>query len=106
MKERGQSATMPGRIAFFGDGSLPLHPSFAQILQARSPDSLLSVFLQKARLAIQDEISRVPLPDRKRMPDLAELERLIPPPSESQPLDHQCLAPAMLVIIQLGQFIR
>lgn len=106
MKERGESKAMAGQISFFGDGSLPLHPSFSQILQARSPHSLLSAFLHKARLAIQDEISKVPLPDRKRMPDLAELERLIPPPSEKQPLDHQCLAPAMLVIIQLGQFIR
>lgn len=40
------------------------------------------------------------------MPDLAELECLIPDPAEKQPRDHQCLAPAMLVIIQLGQFIR
>lgn len=97
---------MAGQVSFFGDGSLPLHPSFSQILQARSPRSLLSVFLHKARLAIQDEISRIPISDPKGMPDLPELERLIPHPSEKQPLDNQCLAPAMLVIIQLGQFIR
>ncbi len=97
---------MAGSISFFGDGSLPLHPAFSQVLQARTQHSLLSVFLHKARLALQDEISRVPVPDRKGMPDLAELERLIPHPSEKQPRDHQCLAPVMLVIIQLGQFIR
>ncbi|KAJ9620672.1 hypothetical protein H2204_012227 [Knufia peltigerae] len=96
---------MAGSISFFGDGSLPLHPTFSQILQARTQRSLLSVFLHKARLALQDEISQVPIPDRKGMPDLAELECLIPNPAEKQPRDHQCLAPAMLVIIQLGQFI-
>lgn len=92
-------------ILFFGDGSLPLHPAFSRVLQARKDNSLLSIFLSRARLALQHEISKIPLPDRKGMPDLAELEILVPKEGNTTP-DHQILAPAMLVIIQLGQFIR
>ncbi|KAE8442927.1 hypothetical protein EG329_002531 [Mollisiaceae sp. DMI_Dod_QoI] len=94
---------MASPILFFGDGSLCLHPSYKRVLLSRKDDSLLSIFLTRARLALQYEITKIPVPDRKEMPDLAELEALIQ--EGSAPLDHQCLAPAMLVIIQLGQFI-
>ncbi|CZR60185.1 related to polyketide synthase [Phialocephala subalpina] len=94
---------MASPILFFGDGSLCLHPSYKRVLQSRKVDSLLSTFLTRARLALQYEITKIPVPDRKGMPDLAELEALIQ--EGSAPLDHQCLAPAMLAIIQLGQFI-
>jgi hypothetical protein len=97
---------MAASISFFGDGSLPLHPTFSQVLQAQTQHSLLSVFLRRARVALQDEISRIPVSDRKGMPNVAELECLIPHSSIVAPRDHQCLAPAMLVIIQLGQFIQ
>ncbi|KAF8856875.1 hypothetical protein BDZ45DRAFT_727094 [Acephala macrosclerotiorum] len=80
-------------IHFFGDGSLCLHPSYQRVLQSRKDNSLLSTFLARARLALQYEITKIPVPDRKGMPDLAELEALIQE------------APAILVIIQLGQFI-
>jgi Starter unit:ACP transacylase in aflatoxin biosynthesis len=96
---------MAASLLFFGDGSLPLHPAYSRILQSRTDDSLLSLFLSRARLALQDEISKIPLSDRRGLPDLAELESLIPEAGDSRP-DHQCLAPAMLVMIQLGQFIR
>lgn len=92
-------------ILFFGDGSLSLHPAYSQLLQARKNDSLLSIFLDQSRRALQLEISKIPKPDRKGMPTLSELESLIPMANDSTP-DHQYLAPAMAIIIQLGQFIR
>lgn len=95
---------MASPILFFGDGSLCLHPSYKRVLLSRKDNSLLSTFLTRARLTLQYEMTKIPVPDRKGMPDLAELEALIQ--EGSAPLDHQCLAPAMLVIIQLGQFIR
>ncbi|KUJ11557.1 polyketide synthase [Mollisia scopiformis] len=100
---RCSNTKMASPILFFGDGSLCLHPSYKRLLLSRKDDSLLSTFLTRARLVLQCEMTKIPLPDRKGMPDLAELEALIQ--EGSAPLDHQCLAPAMLVIIQLGQFI-
>lgn len=91
-------------IIFFGDGSLPLHPALSQVLQSQKEHSLLSVFLSGARLAIQDELVKLPIIDRQGLPDLADLQSLTGLADDPIP-DHQALAPAMLLLIQLGEFI-
>lgn len=96
---------MASSILFFGDGSVSLHPAYAQVLHSRRPGSLLSTFLDRSRAALQDEIRAMPAAHRALIARINLLEDLIPRAGSKTP-DDQCFAPAMLAIIQLGQFIR
>jgi hypothetical protein len=92
-----------GSIIFFGDGSLPLHPALSQTLQRQTQGSLLSRFFEGARKVMQEEISRSSSTIFHQVPSLLDLHDLTR--KDGSGLDHQALAPAMLLLIQLGQFI-
>ncbi|EED16360.1 polyketide synthase, putative [Talaromyces stipitatus ATCC 10500] len=91
-------------IIFFGDLSLSIHPAFSQLLRSQKEHSLLSNFLNQAKSALQAEATNLSVIERKELPSLTDLYSL----SESEngnASDHPILSPALLVILQLGQFI-
>jgi hypothetical protein len=90
-------------VIFFGDGSLPLHPALLQTLQRQTQGSLLSKFFEGARKVMQEEVSRSSLTNFHQVPGLMDLHDLTR--KDGNGPDHQALAPAMLLLIQLGQFI-
>lgn len=91
-------------IIFFGDGSLSLHPALSQVLQAQKQGSLLAYFFNGARCVIQEEIAKLPAGQLEGVPNLSDLQNLTHK-ADGSIQDHQALAPAMLLLIQIGQFI-
>uniref|UniRef100_A0A093VC14 Conidial yellow pigment biosynthesis polyketide synthase n=1 Tax=Talaromyces marneffei PM1 TaxID=1077442 RepID=A0A093VC14_TALMA len=91
-------------IVFFGDLSLPIHPALSQLLRAQTEYSILSRFLTQAKTALQAEATNLSVVERKSLPSLTDLYTLSET-ENSHGSDHPILAPALLVILQLGQFI-
>lgn len=91
-------------LLFFGDLSLPIHLEFSQLLRSQKEYSFLARFLNQAKAALQAEATNLSIIERKSLPSLTDLYNL----SESENgngFKHPVLAPALLVILQLGQFI-
>lgn len=91
-------------LLFFGDLSLPIHLAFSQLLRSQKEYSFLARFLNQAKAALQAEATKLSVIERKGLPPLTDLYSL----SQSEngnSSDHPILAPALLVILQIGQFI-
>lgn len=91
-------------IIFFGDLSLPISSAFSQLLHAEREHTLLSKFLGQARATLEAEALKLPISERKDLPNLGNLHSL-PASQDGHAMDHPTLSPALLVMLQLGQFI-
>ncbi|GAM39989.1 hypothetical protein TCE0_034f11986 [Talaromyces pinophilus] len=91
-------------LFFFGDLSVPIQLPFSQLLRSQKEYSFLARFLNQAKAALQAEALNLSVVERKNLPSLTDLYNL----AESENgngCEHPILAPALLVILQLGQFI-
>lgn len=93
-----------GTILFFGDTSTPVTSALAHLLDAERKDTLLSRFLTLSKAVLRDSIERLPLQfrqDAHRFTDLHDFTD----PQHGKSSSLRVLSPALLVIVQLGQFI-
>lgn len=89
-------------LLFFGDLSLPIHLEFSQLLRSQKEYSFLARFLNQAKAALQAEATNLSVIERKSLPSFTDLHNLS---ENGDGFNHPILAPALLVILQLGQFI-
>ncbi|KAJ5714630.1 polyketide synthase [Penicillium malachiteum] len=93
-----------GSVIFFGDTTLPIIPSLAQLLEARRPNSLLSQFLSLSEEVLRESIGHLPGHVQEEALRFTRLSDIVDSEHHELPALH-VLAPAILVIVQLGHFI-
>ncbi|KAJ5572589.1 polyketide synthase [Penicillium hetheringtonii] len=93
-----------GTILFFGDTSTPVTSALAQLLDSERKDTLLSKFLILSKTVLCDSIEKLPQQYRKDAYRFTELHDFTDP-QHGKSSSLRVLSPALLVIIQLGQFI-
>lgn len=98
------SSPVSGSIIFFADGSEDVQTALSRILLTQKEHSLLWQFLVRVQLALQDEYGRLPLVDRKGLPNFQNLYQLVRQPNEEE-TPHPALHPTELVLVQLAHFI-
>ena len=96
--------TGPRSIFVFADGSQETHSGLRQLLYARAQGSLLSRFLGYVKSALQEEVSRIPKPDRDGLPEIYSLHDLLQD-NFCESRRHPALHPAEIALVQLGHFI-
>ncbi|KAL1963683.1 hypothetical protein VTN77DRAFT_7887 [Rasamsonia byssochlamydoides] len=115
-------------IVIFGDNSIPVHvyPALSQLLlvsqRENGENSLLAQFLTRSSAVLRDGVAQLRRKDREGLPsfaaaDLLELMRHHHHHNNDNAVDNdnkdkdkdnpdnQILSPALLVLVQLGQFI-
>ena len=96
--------SLPKSIVFFGDGSNETQTALDRILLAQEENTLLSLFLNRVRVVLQEEYQKLSPIDREEIPSFHDLFCLVRKEhDDSRP--HPALHPTELVLVQLAYFI-
>ncbi|KAG9246027.1 BcPKS12, polyketide synthase [Calycina marina] len=98
---------MAERLNFFllGDQSLSVYETIVDFFRRQSYGVLSKSFLERATAALQDEVDRLPIVDRRRIPSFANLQQLNERYYQQQQKT-SALDGALLCIAQLALYIE
>lgn len=93
-----------GDIIFFGDTTLPIISSLGELLEAQTRNSLLARFLSLSEEVLRESIVHFPQNAQQDALRFTRLSDIVDAEDSGSPA-LRVLSPALLVIVQLGQFI-
>lgn len=93
-----------GSVIFFGDTTLPIIPSLSRLLEAQTRNTLLARFLSLSEGILRDSIGYLPQHVQQEALRFTRLSDIVDSKDNELPA-LRVLAPALLVIVQLGHFI-
>ena len=91
-------------LIFFADGSQETQTALSQIVLRHRKESLVTLFLSRARHALQEEYLKLSQISQKGLPDFRSLSQLVRQ-ADDVDLPHPALHPPEIILVQLALFI-